>query len=130
LVCISWHLSPSQWHISQIPPISLCVCMCIPLLSLGKGLVKGISPFVARQQPGKDVPAGMKNCWRHRFLCSSWHIKESRWLLLPRTPYLFHDSIQLRHWKCNTMSMTYNDNFNIIRKSSDTVNMFLHIWNI
>jgi hypothetical protein len=24
---------------------------------------------VARLQPGKDVPAAKKNCWRRRFLC-------------------------------------------------------------
>jgi hypothetical protein len=28
LVCISWHLSPSQRHTSYIPPISLCLYMC------------------------------------------------------------------------------------------------------
>jgi hypothetical protein len=40
LVCISWHLSLSQQHTSYIPPISLCVCMCIPLLLLGNRSVK------------------------------------------------------------------------------------------
>jgi hypothetical protein len=30
LVCISWHLCPSQWRTSQILPINLCVRMCIP----------------------------------------------------------------------------------------------------
>jgi hypothetical protein len=38
LVCISCYLSPSQRHI--IPPISLCVCMCIHLSLLGNGSVK------------------------------------------------------------------------------------------
>jgi hypothetical protein len=30
----------SQRRASQIPPIRLCVCMCIPLSLLGNGLVK------------------------------------------------------------------------------------------
>jgi hypothetical protein len=42
---ISWHLSPSQWRTSQIPLISLCVCMSISPL------------IVARQRLGKYVPA-------------------------------------------------------------------------
>jgi hypothetical protein len=46
LVCISWHLSPSQRRTSKIPPISLCVCICIPLI-------------VARQRLGKYIPAAM-----------------------------------------------------------------------
>jgi hypothetical protein len=30
----------TQRRASQIPPLSLCVCMCIPLSLLGNGLVK------------------------------------------------------------------------------------------
>jgi hypothetical protein len=43
LVCISRHLSPSQWHTWRIPPNSLCVCMCIPLSFLGNGSVNMVS---------------------------------------------------------------------------------------
>jgi hypothetical protein len=39
LVCISWHPSPSQRHISWILCISLCVFVCV-------------SSIVARQRPG------------------------------------------------------------------------------
>jgi hypothetical protein len=39
LVCLSWHLSPSQMRTSYILPINLCVCMCIPLSLLGNGWV-------------------------------------------------------------------------------------------
>jgi hypothetical protein len=41
-----WHLSPSQRRTSLIPPVSLCVCMSIPLI-------------VARQRLGKHVPEAM-----------------------------------------------------------------------
>jgi hypothetical protein len=44
MVRVSWHLSPSEQRISQIPPPSLCVCTCIP-------------PIVVRQRFGKHVPA-------------------------------------------------------------------------
>jgi hypothetical protein len=50
LVCtsISWHLSSSQ---------SVCMSVCVALLSLvGKGLIKYI-PFIAGQRLGKHVPA-------------------------------------------------------------------------
>jgi hypothetical protein len=39
-------LSPSQRLNSQIPPISLCVCMCIP-------------PIIAWQRLSKNVTAAM-----------------------------------------------------------------------
>jgi hypothetical protein len=42
LVRISWHLSPSQRRTSQIPPISLCVCMCMHLSLLGNGSVNSL----------------------------------------------------------------------------------------
>jgi hypothetical protein len=42
-VCMSWHMSPSQWHTSQIPPICVSVC---------------VSPTtVARQWLSKHIPA-------------------------------------------------------------------------
>jgi hypothetical protein len=40
LVRITCHLSPSHRRTSQIPPISLCVCMCIPLSLLGNGTLR------------------------------------------------------------------------------------------
>jgi hypothetical protein len=46
---MSWHLSPSQWHTSWIPPIRLCVCMCIPLL-------------VARKWLGRHVLTATNTC--------------------------------------------------------------------
>jgi hypothetical protein len=46
LVCISWHLSPSQLRTSWMPPISLCVCICVP-------------HTVARSRLGKHVPTKM-----------------------------------------------------------------------
>jgi hypothetical protein len=43
------------------------VFVCISLLLLlGKGSVKCIPPFVARQPLDKDVPAATKNFWRGR----------------------------------------------------------------
>jgi hypothetical protein len=62
LILISWHLSPSQRSTSWIPPISLCVCMCIPLSLLDKGYVKS-SP---RQRIHTQQ---YNNCWMRRFLC-------------------------------------------------------------
>jgi hypothetical protein len=44
LVRITWHLSPSQRRTSLIPPISLCVYMCI-------------SPTITKQRLFKHVPA-------------------------------------------------------------------------
>jgi hypothetical protein len=32
-------------------------------------------PIIAKQQLSKHVPAPMKNCWRHHFLCGLVHIK-------------------------------------------------------
>jgi hypothetical protein len=77
LVCVSWHPSPSQRHMSQIPPTSLCVCMCT-------------TPTTVRQQLGKHVPAAMKTCNTRRtgqVIFYAVHIisKESRPLVLPRT---------------------------------------------
>jgi hypothetical protein len=45
MVYISWHLSPSQRRTSQIPPISLCVCMCI------------LPPIFSRRRLGKVYPS-------------------------------------------------------------------------
>jgi hypothetical protein len=50
LVCISWHLTSSQRWILQIPPMSLCACMCITLSLLGNGSVKTLT----RQQKQTD----------------------------------------------------------------------------
>jgi hypothetical protein len=61
---ISWHLRQSQRRTSWIPPISLCVCVSL-LSLLGKGLVKCISPFIARKRLGKQVPAA-KNIRNNR----------------------------------------------------------------
>jgi hypothetical protein len=44
LICISWHLNPSQRRTSWNPPISLCVYMCT-------------SPIVARQRLSKNITA-------------------------------------------------------------------------
>jgi hypothetical protein len=50
---------------------SVCVSVCVFLLPLlGKGSVKCILPFIARQQLGKDVPMATKNFWSWHFLCS------------------------------------------------------------
>jgi hypothetical protein len=42
---------------------SICVCISIPLI-------------VARQRPGRHVPAAKKNCWRRRFLCGPCRTEE------------------------------------------------------
>jgi hypothetical protein len=67
LVCISWHLSPSQWRTSYIPPISQCIRIFIPLSLLGNGLTKTL--------PRQRVHAQQQNCWTRRFLCGSCPIK-------------------------------------------------------
>jgi hypothetical protein len=63
LVCISWRLSRSQRRTSKIPPISLCVCVCIPLSLLFNGSV------FPRQRIHER-----KNCWTCRFLCGPCRI--------------------------------------------------------
>jgi hypothetical protein len=68
LVCISWHLRPVQWRTSQVPPISLCVYMCIPLSTLGNGSVKTLLRQRIHTQQHK-------NCWTRRFLCGPCRIK-------------------------------------------------------
>jgi hypothetical protein len=51
----SWANLSSVLHKSLL---SVCVSVCGSLLSLlGKGLVKCFSPVIARQRPGKHVPA-------------------------------------------------------------------------
>jgi hypothetical protein len=55
LVTISRHLSPSQRPNKNIHPISLCVCMCIPLSLLNNGSVK--IPTVVRQRLSIKVTA-------------------------------------------------------------------------
>jgi hypothetical protein len=40
LLCVSWHLSPSQWCTSWISHNSLSVCMWIPLSWLGNCLIQ------------------------------------------------------------------------------------------
>jgi hypothetical protein len=90
LVRISWHLSPSQWCTWQIPPISLCVCMCIPLM-------------VARQRLCRHVPAAMNICKNWRiirgiiFYVFRIALKESRWLCLTRTACLLcgHENFRI-----------------------------------
>lgn len=53
-VCTTWHLNPSQWGTLQIPPTSLCICMCIPLT-------------IARQQLTKHVPTAISTCNNNRW---------------------------------------------------------------
>jgi hypothetical protein len=55
LVCVSWHLSPSQRLASYISPISLCVCMRIPP-TFARHQVGKNPLIVARQRLGKNVP--------------------------------------------------------------------------
>jgi hypothetical protein len=73
LVCVSWHLSPSQRLTSYTPAISLCVCLCIP-------------PVVATQRLGKHVLAAANRGYNRRIVGSVifcavrvlW--KESLWI--------------------------------------------------
>jgi hypothetical protein len=63
LVCISWHVGPPQRRTSQIPPISLCVCTCIP-------------PIVARQRLGKILSLlniATKRLGKHVLAAKSGH---------------------------------------------------------
>jgi hypothetical protein len=60
-----------------MPPISLCVCMCIPLSLLGNGSVKTLSL--------QRIHTQQYNCWRHLFYAVCVVSKESRRLVLPRT---------------------------------------------
>jgi hypothetical protein len=48
---------PTQRHTSQIPPISLCVCMCIPPIVARQRIGKVFPFFVARQRLGKHISA-------------------------------------------------------------------------
>jgi hypothetical protein len=67
-VCISWHLSPSQWHTYKSLP-SVCVYVCVSLLPLlGKGSIKCISPFIARYWLSKHVPAATNTCNNRRIV--------------------------------------------------------------
>jgi hypothetical protein len=58
----TWH----EYH--SIPPISLCVCMCIPLSLLGKGSIKTLPRWRIPMQQ-------QKNCWTRHFLCGPYSIK-------------------------------------------------------
>jgi hypothetical protein len=60
----SWHLNPSERRTSQIPPISLCVPICV---LPGKGSVKALPRQRRHQQ--------WKNCSKRRFLCGTCRIK-------------------------------------------------------
>jgi hypothetical protein len=71
---------------------SVCVSVCLSFLSLlGKGSVKCLPSFIARQRLSNGVPAAMKNCSRRRFLLSPYRIsKKNRLLLLQRISCYFH----------------------------------------
>jgi hypothetical protein len=111
---------------------AVCVSVCVYLLwLLGKGSVKCIHPFFARQRLGKhvpasvntlnnrrivermclpvyppidarsqlskDVPAATKKCWRHRFLCGTFYVKEKYGIGSSRN-FLFLCKIQKVGW--------------------------------
>jgi hypothetical protein len=61
LVCISWHLNLSERLTSQIPRISLCVCMCTPLSLLSNGTLQML--------PRQQIRTPQQNYWTRRFLC-------------------------------------------------------------
>jgi hypothetical protein len=75
VVCMSWHLSPSQRLLHKSLP-SVCVSVC--------------SPIVARQRLGKNVTAAtnmqetLEELLNAPFLYDPCLIKESRRLVLPR----------------------------------------------
>jgi hypothetical protein len=53
---ITWYVYHGTWaHLNGIPPISLCVCMCIPSVP-------------ARQRLGKLVPAALNTCNSRRIV--------------------------------------------------------------
>jgi hypothetical protein len=74
LVCISWHLIPSQRRTSLIPPNSRFVCMCIP-------------PVVAKQRLGRNVTTATNSHATIELFDAS---KESGRLFLPRTSCCYH----------------------------------------
>jgi hypothetical protein len=64
----TWQVYHGTWtHLNCIiPPISLCVYLCIPLSLLGNGLVKTLMRLQIQEED---------NCWTPCFLCGSCHIK-------------------------------------------------------
>jgi hypothetical protein len=84
LVCITWHLRHVQWRTLYIPPILLCVCMCV-------------SPIVVRQLLGIDVPTATNARNKEQlldasYLCGPFRIKEESLGLSVYPP------IVARHW--------------------------------
>jgi hypothetical protein len=65
----TWYVCHGTWtHLNGVPPISLCVCLCIPLLLL---LTNGSVNTFLRQLIQKQ----QKNSLTVRFLCSPCLIK-------------------------------------------------------
>jgi hypothetical protein len=60
LVCISWHLSPSQRHTSYFRPIGLAACVTL-LSLLGNSSVNTL--------PRQRIHVTIENCWTRHFLC-------------------------------------------------------------
>jgi hypothetical protein len=67
VVCISWHLSPSQKLLREFIPLA-CVSVCV-------------SATVARQRLGKNVTAATNTNETRRFLCGLCRIKE-KWTII------------------------------------------------
>jgi hypothetical protein len=77
LVCISWQLSPYERRNSEMPPISLCVCMCIPPYCW-QATARWTRSFC------NEYTQQQKNYWTRHFLCGPCLIKgESVDLCIP-----------------------------------------------
>jgi hypothetical protein len=82
----TWNVYHSTWallngRIKKIPPISLCLCMCILLSFLGNGSVK--KPIDPRQRLGRNFTALLNT---HATIEELLEASFSMWLLvLPRT---------------------------------------------
>jgi hypothetical protein len=96
-----WHLSISQWRNLEIPPISLCVHICIPLSLLGNGSIKTLPP--RRIHTKED-----KNYLTRRFVCGPCLVRESKWLILPiACRYCILSSLTSRLTMLNALVLTW-----------------------
>jgi hypothetical protein len=98
LVCISWHLNPSQQNTSKFPLISLRVHMCIPLLLLANGSAKML-------QWQQGIIGGT--------VLYAVHVisKESRRLVIPRTSCNIIISPMPQVWQVVTLPQNFQKKF-------------------
>jgi hypothetical protein len=98
---------PTAYFINPFP--SVCVYIFIPLWLLGNGSVKtSLSPLgngSVEALPRQRTHTQQWKKWWTRFLCCPCYIKESRWVVLPRTCYLSYCKDPKPSWEITRSSV-------------------------